>query len=199
MRFFSAYMILIALSGCASPLSLMPGTPSSPPEDEDYSVYSAVIESLFIEEGVEQFVIHDHTSWDVFKRVPPSEHIQSLGEGWPSLRSETRMDYQRKNQGVYLLENRFNLPKPSRLITETDLKVIFHSSVGWYEFFEKFPNAQGILTLSRVGFSPDRQQAMVYVGNEKGWIYGLGRYVLLSKNPGPRWRVVSALTAWENH
>lgn len=69
---------------------------------------------------------------------------------------------------------------------------------GWAMFYEKYPDSPGIIQLSRVGFSRDGSVAIVYMGNQRGWLAGSGRLRAYIKNnghweimpyfnPGPHW------------
>jgi hypothetical protein len=50
--------------------------------------------------------------------------------------------------------------------------------------------------LSRIGFDPDRTQAMVYVSYVCGTTCGQGLYVFLERAAGGRWRVRGSIMAW---
>ncbi len=50
---------------------------------------------------------------------------------------------------------------------------------------KRYPNSQGTMTLSRVGFNRNIKQALVYVGNQEGFLAGAGYYVLLVKKRVP--------------
>jgi len=65
-------------------------------------------------------------------------------------------------------------------------------SAAWY--YEHYPGAQGALTLSRVGFSTDGQQAMFYVINHCGGKCGSWSFVVARKH-GPKWEVVKEVVS----
>lgn len=54
----------------------------------------------------------------------------------------------------------------------------------WNAFHERYPNASGILTLSRVGFDRRRTEATVRFANSCGWLCGHGGTWIFTKNNG---------------
>jgi hypothetical protein len=54
---------------------------------------------------------------------------------------------------------------------------------GWENFFQKYPKSQGIIELSRPGFSSDGTLAIIYMGRYANIIAGAGQlYVFLKKD-----------------
>jgi hypothetical protein len=66
---------------------------------------------------------------------------------------------------------------------------------GWQLFYEQYPDAPGITTLSRVGFNYAFDQALVYVGTLSHYLAGAGYYVLLKKVNGS-WIVDQQVMSW---
>jgi len=93
------------------------------------------------------------------------------------------MNYSIKLNSVYLL------------ISETETGKIFSGEDGWNRFYKEYRGAQGIMMLSRVGFDRNKNEALVYIGNQSDWLAGVGYYVLLRKESG-KWVVKDQLMAW---
>lgn len=55
---------------------------------------------------------------------------------------------------------------------------------GWKVFYETYPKSPGIITLSRPGFNPEKNIAVIYMGNEKNWLRGYGRIYFFQKKNG---------------
>ena len=73
------------------------------------------------------------------------------------------------------------------VINADELKAIF--SGGWWpDFFRRYPKAQGLLKLSRVGFNQAGDRALLYIRNQWGGKSGLGGFVFLSLK-GSQWVV----------
>jgi hypothetical protein len=170
-------------------------TPSPNPQ---YLVYRALIEAQFLSEaGIQRIVIQDHTG------VGPTAggdleaqavYIQkSFGQ---ALDPQTLEDFRQANEASQPLADQFGLNVPVILIDQTTQQGLFESDAdGWQQFYTDYPGAQGIMTLSGVGFNTAGNQALVYVGNQADFLAGRGSYVLLVKQ-GDEWVIQDSLTAW---
>ena len=179
-------------------------------EPEEYVVYSALINATYAkyipgyprpQQHIKMIVINEHTS----QRVSDMEEIGKEAG------NDILADYKAKNSQSYQLQNLFKLDVNCVLICKEELKEIFiYEGPGrpqecqkkpdkefgerpnpdncmeaeWEKFYDKFPNSQGIMSLSRVGFNQDGTEALVYVEDWCGWLCGEGNYVLLSKENG---------------
>ncbi len=66
---------------------------------------------------------------------------------------------------------------------------------GWQEFYKNHPKAAGFWTFSRPGYNPARDEALLYVTHNCGWLCGTGHLYLLAKEDG-RWKVKNRLFLW---
>jgi len=143
-------------------------------ETEEYAVYDTLIERMYVRDQVEQFVIKDQTSLDSFNEDELDSIFQRVSRKLIALQKTTFNDFQGK--------------------AEED-ELLYKSADGWAAFYKKYPKSQGIITLSRVGFNPEMNQALVYVGNQSGPKSGAGYYVLLSRENGT-WVIKDRYGAW---
>jgi hypothetical protein len=58
---------------------------------------------------------------------------------------------------------------------------------GWTGFYKRYPESAGIMTVSAVGFDPQRRRALVYMAHSCGLLCGGGAHHLLEKVDGV-WR-----------
>ena len=65
----------------------------------------------------------------------------------------------------------------------------------WKQFYEEYPGAQGILTISRVGFNPDKNEAVVYIQNVASLIVASGKLFFLTKKNGS-WEFQTEKMIW---
>jgi hypothetical protein len=159
---------------------------------EEYAVYSAIINKVHFEERLRSFVLRDHSApcarandWCADTQVRGS---------FPKLMTETLEDYVTQNQESAPLNKSFELQRPAIMLSDQDLsgllirtnrKVSFSPlrsrKIQWNEFYSRYPLSPGMISLSRVGFDSQMQQALVYeemTGNAEGtW----GRYFVLTK------------------
>ena len=164
---------------------------------EEYAVYEAVIEWGFLTESTKLIVVTDHTAAGLFVEESMDEQmIEYIRDNMgTALEAETLNNYLAKNEETYELEKRFPLDVQYVLISEAELNKIFEEGEGWDQFYATYPNSQGTMTLSRVGFNANIDQALVYVGNQAHYLAGIGYYVLLAKEKDA-WVVENSIVAW---
>jgi hypothetical protein len=177
---------VIALAACA------PGE-SSTPLDDEYAVYAALIEDRYLKEDVDLIVIRDQTT--VFP-LGPDVTYEQVGQDVPALEEATYDDFLAANQEPAPLDASLDLGFDYTLVSLQELEEFLAGGPWSFDaFYERFPNSQGLMELSRVGFNSDHTQALVYVGNQYDLLGGAGYYLLLSKQDGA-WQVDFELPLW---
>lgn len=172
----------------------------------EYDVYSAYIAHYFAGKAakeriglpVSQIIIVDTTEYDESKMRDwmPWESMQKyLRKAVPSLRAATIENFSEMNLGQASLQQRFDLPLPYELVAESTLDFIIQDIADWPKYYEQYPGAQGFLTLSRIGFSPDGKQAFFYATNHCGGKCATGSFTVAQKR-GTRWFVVKEVIVW---
>jgi hypothetical protein len=154
---------------------------------DEYLVYQTVIRSNW--SGQAQIVISATTD------IHNLQNLQrQVDDNLPGLAKDTLNSFMEANQFEYPLENRFQLINHVVLFSQSDRNAIFGQNLenGWQAFYQKYPDAQGLLSFSRVGFNRARTQALVYYGNGKGPVDGAGYFVLLAYE-GNSWVIKSNL------
>jgi hypothetical protein len=185
-----------------------PSAPNPEPRDDEYTIYSEVIQTEFGKEGVERIVIGDHT----LMGLPPvmmgmtqfgsSANMQKIRD---TAAKETLQDYDQKNKSSIPLDSKFSLRVPLVLMSEAERDRIFQvkgkgekrsgNPKGFEEFYRLYPKSPGFVTLSRVGFDAVRTQALVYVGYLCGGLCGDGKFFLLVKEGGV-WKIQHVAMTW---
>ena len=171
-------------------------------EEEEYQVYNALIVKGFdliascfkSFSEIELIVIDDHTETDSGFSSDLERTLRQMSEQMPALDQETINDFKLKNGQSYPLSNNFDLPVKVLLFSDEEMEEIFNDG-GWSAFYEKYPLAQGIMGVSRVGFNSTKDQALVYVGSMCDWLYGAGYYVLFTKENGV-WVIQDEVMTW---
>ena len=188
------FLFFGVLAACFSK-SMVPG-----PDPEEYQVYHALISERFLqghsdEGGIKTLVIEDRTGMGF-----DSANDKSFAEGLKKemgLDESVAKDFALINQKPYPLYNLFGFKSPVRMVDQATLDGFSKNGVEgyWDLFYKKFPDSQGLITLSRVGFNSTRTQALVYIGNSCGGLCGTGYYVRLDKQ-GNVWKVTKNSMAW---
>jgi hypothetical protein len=158
---------------------------------EEYAVLRAIIDTRFADPRIEQLVISDHTGagWGDEAWID-----QEIEDTWPQVPGETAEQLFERNQRNYALADSFGLSRPVVLLSSEESNEIFRDG-GWEAFYERFPGAQGVMGVSRVGFDPDGRWALAYMGNQYHYLAGHGDLYLLEKVDG-EWTVVAAIFLW---
>src|SRR3989442_12513640 len=144
--------------------------PADPPQSDqiasvqdpdEYAVYSSLLSAKYATKNVQRLLIDDYTPSP--KRAPFIGFIGGMtftGDKRPEVQPETAKDFDAKNKNSFALEKKFSLRLPYVLVSESNLREIFRpdtkgyiSEGPWRRFYEKYPGAQGIMSLSRVGFN----------------------------------------------
>jgi hypothetical protein len=191
MRKIIILILFLVLTSCTTKAV---ATPSPPAEAEEYAVYSAMIQSLYLDKAkLEQVVINDVTAVDHTDNL--SETLSYVSQNLPGVTDDLMVDFTARNKQQQALKPLFNLPIKLVFINKSELDEIFKDYKGWDIFYARYPGSQGTMTLSRVGFNQGVDSALVYVGNQSDWLGGAGYYVLLNKENG-QWFVRGQVMTW---
>jgi hypothetical protein len=100
-------------------------------------------------------------------------------------------DYRSKNQSTISLGDHFNLPVKHILVDAREIQSLLRKDTGeaWDDFVRRYPGAQSVCQLSRVGFNRNRDQALVFVHRFRPG-GGTAQCVLLGKENGA-WRATA--------
>ncbi len=173
---------------------------------EEYAVYSSVINHIHHEDRFRFFVIRDRTlgcmrSSDWCKPQLLTQHLEELIP-------ETLEDHVLQNNQSTQLSNFFSLRATAVTLSDADLPKFLARSkskvnlspipnrkINWGEFYQSYGTSPGLVSLSRVGFNSELNQALVYEETQANYNGTWGRYVLLTKRTGV-WTVQSQHIAW---
>jgi hypothetical protein len=203
---------LLTSAGCGEPVAAGPtvtqgvtvGSTSTtlavgnPALAEEYAVYNALLEDG---EFVQQMSIHTSGFQLIVIRTPtaPSapdgwdETVRGMRKAWPELSDEIYSDYKTKEASPADLESLFALDAEYVVANLDD--IFSKGPLGWQDFDAEYPSADGMLTLSRVGFNERMDAALLCVSYYQGGLSGAGRYVLLKK-VGSKWIVREGYGFW---
>jgi hypothetical protein len=154
--------------------------------DEEYEIYSTVIKQKYVQPNTKLLIIEERTFRYDFA-VDNEEPWREKRKGVTIDRSAAE-DYEAKNSRPWLLNKAsFKLPAKLNLITDLDLKAIFHGHWGeleWIDYYRRYPDSTGFVMLSRIGFNTEHTQGLLYVGSRCGPVCGDINFLLLEKANG---------------
>jgi hypothetical protein len=185
--------LALILSACTGKPSPAP-TPSSDSIDvEQQAVYAALLHNLYLSSS---FVIMDTTATSPGGVEETPSSLDYIMQNMHGVASETKDSFLGRNAAAHPVSPRMDLGSAYVLLTQEEKSKIFSQNQdGWQIFYEQFPEAPGITTLSQVGFNNTFDQALVYVGTMSHWLAGAGYYVLLNKVNGA-WVVDQQVMSW---
>ncbi len=106
------------------------------------------------------------------------------------------LSFRNRNDAAYPISPDMNIGGPYTLLSQAGRQQIFGvNQSGWEIFYERYPQAPGITTLSRVGLNSSLDQALVYIGTQSNWLIGSGYYILLKKVDGA-WNIDQRVMTW---
>jgi hypothetical protein len=160
--------------------------------DDEYAVYSAVIESKYGRNS-KLVVVRNRTinsgHWD--------NVVGMIKKTMPPLPQEMLDEFKIKNKESYSLSRSFKIKAEYVLIDVKEINRLFDRDIneGWKAFYRKYPDSPGDLSFSRVVFNADMSRGFVYVSHTCGSLCGDGTYFSLVKENGD-WKVEKQWTHW---
>ena len=178
------------------------GSSTETAENEENSVYKAVIKQMFAgdkvtfdtQEKVTRLVIRDSTL--KYEGFGKRENWTDVQNRLKPLQDETFSDYEARNKDGDEISKSLDLPIKYTFINKGEIDAIFKSnSDGWKRFYEKYPDSGGFIGFSHVGFNKSKTQALVYFDHSCGNLCASGHYILLNKT-ADGWSVVENTMLW---
>lgn len=191
--FLLSLLLLLTVSSGA----LGQGNQTSDLTHEEYEIYSVVISRLQEWHQINLLVIANPTCCTGSDRS--MDNIQFRPSERPlSLSRETFEDYLARNKEAKSLTRSFNLKTNYVQVDYSEIKRLINltnPAKAFEDFYLKYPESRGFITLSRIGFSRNHDQALVSAGWLCGALCGMGEYVLLTKKSGA-WSVEKTAENW---
>ncbi|MBC7847031.1 MAG: hypothetical protein H7Y10_11110 [Flavobacterium sp.] len=167
-------------------------------DSNEYQIYSLILNEKFTASN--DLVINQKTSKSVSFTVSfATNYIQPLKTEFPNLDTTIFTTLVESNVLAYNLDNKFTTStKTITLVSSEELQYLFNSNdvnQGWSDFNKKYPNSNGIIKMSRVGFSSDKSQAIVAVEHYYGSLGADGLLIYLIKEQN-NWRIIKTINPW---
>jgi hypothetical protein len=155
----------------------------------EYEIYSVVVNSMFLWKNTKLAVLIDSTvTYELSQNS-----IEYYQQQFPKLDKFLIEDFNKNNADRQKLLNIPGLEATDVLISDNELDDIFQN--GWWpEFYKRFPNSSGYISLSSIGFSQNENTAFLYASSIQGGLAGAGYVILLQKTD--LWKVVKTLMVW---
>lgn len=165
--------------------------------DRESAVYTAVLNDRYIDsthytgKKINLLFILDETSADI-------ERFQEYRNDMRLVSQSTLDDFRAKNQQLHKFADNLNLKVEHKLITEQEFSRLVPIKGGipdWSPFYNKYPDAAGVIYFSKVGFNRERTEALVQIGRGCGRGCGEGGFMFLTKVDGI-WKIKDSYGTW---
>jgi len=191
-KLFFAFTVL-SLAACTATPTFVPTLSANQIDIEEQAVYVAVLQEKF---STSSFVIMDTTATDPGGVENTAQTLDYVLQNMHDVAPETEDSFRVRNDAAYSIRPNMDLGVEYVLLSQAEKNQIFgQNQSGWEIFYNHYPNAPGITTLSRVGFNAALDQALVYLGTQSDWLAGAGYYVLLKKANGV-WTIDQKVMTW---
>lgn len=165
--------------------------------NDEYDVLSALVNELYLKDNAKSIIITSPTCC-AFKLDVQSDYWKMYLDQLDPVSGDTLDDYAARNKQSLGFEDKFKLRASYQIVPYAEIESLFRSGVlddAWKTFYSKYPESNGYVRLSRVGFNKTREQALVSIGWIRGPLAGEGHYVLLGKQNGS-WKVLKRAATW---
>lgn len=159
--------------------------------DDEADVYEAVLKQMFGGDHAWRVLV-------VASQTGESMMYEHSGPDFDGVGADTFEDYREQNRSPKRFGRLQTLPAKLVLLDRREFSKMVRSrdGDGWTRFEEKYPDSNGFIEFSAVGFGRTRSEALVYVSRNCGTACAAGWYVLLRRDAGG-WRVEEQLLSWQ--
>jgi len=188
-------LVLVVYAAACSPTrpTLIPTSATDQINREEQTVYAFLLAKLYQHKG---YVIMADTATSSTGVDNTAQTLDYVLQNMHGMASGTLASFRARNTSSQVLRPDMQLGGPFTLLSQNARSQIFsQNQSGWDIFYNRYPQAPGITTFSRVGFDANFDQALVYMGTQSNWLVGTGYYFLLKKVYGT-WSIDQQVMIW---
>jgi hypothetical protein len=186
-------LLVVYMVACTDTPTSSPTPSAGQVNLEEQAVYAFLLPKMYQHHG---YVIMDTTATSVTGVDNTSQTLDYILQNMHDVANETLDGFRTRNDAAYPIRPDMKIDSPYTLLSQAGRSRIFgQNQSGWDIFYNRYPQAPGITTLSRVGFNTTFDQALVYIGTQSNWLAGEGYYVLLKKADGV-WSIDQQVMVW---
>ena len=156
--------------------------------DDEYAILSSILgdSSVIVNETIPMKIVTGNKEKNLTKARGGVLDIFHLREIMPEISDEAVNDFNAKNEKGHSLESLFTLNDKYILIERGEAFEIHTSRreellKKWEIFGQKYPKSDGFVRFSRVGFSSDNKQAIIYFTRYCGVTCASGEFLFFIK------------------
>ncbi len=191
-----SFILMVSLVfGCSRPYSELDLPYEDETEKEDYAVYSESIEYVYLRNLV------SHNKRDV-KSIVVISQTDELNEYWKNkfiseledegIQEEVIEAWRTENNSVILLQRKFDFDYEYFIVNRDELDE-YGSEHFFSEFYKRYPDSNGLISVSRIGYDETRTTALIHVIHSFGTLGARYYFLVLQKSAGG-WDVVRRIS-----
>lgn len=162
-------------------------------DTQEYAVLSAVVDSIYSGWEIESVVVYPITNPGAYGH--PVYYLRDH-HNWSDFQARRDWKKKNKNQSYTLLANHFTSKNEVYLYDEDKISQVAKPKLtGWEAFYNAYPNSQGLLRFSRVGFNNQNTVAMIYIESQSYLMNGFGEIIKLVKIEN-KWVIADRIHLW---
>jgi hypothetical protein len=168
-------------------------------DDVDYQIYSLGITDP--QANTKQPVVLQTSSKgkSISEEIGSDSYVKLLKSEIPDLDATVFTDFKTKNASTVNFDNKFSMSsKTVKLIGQEELNFVFSVSDingSWENFYKTYPNSNGYINFSRIGYNTTKTQAVLEIGNFYASLGADGAIVFLQKKNAV-WKIVKIQMTW---
>ena len=192
----SLSFVILLTTACAH----LKEVPAADLGSSDLAVYRAVLDSMFVGRGdsrITQLVLSDST-----RPLKGENLIAGLIKEFsrlPGVDTAAVRDLAIRSRERHSLEgmSRLGLKVPITLVNRQTLSSLPRDAPDkyWSAFYQRFPGSSGSIELSAIGYSPNKDLAILLVDQGCGSLCGSG-YVVALRRVADGWRIAAIQQTW---
>jgi hypothetical protein len=185
--------IFFFITACTTSPTPVPTPAADQVDAEEQAVYAFLLPKMYKNRG---YVIMALTTTGPTGVDNTDQTLDYVLQNMHDVSSGMVASFRSRNDTAHPIRKDMDLGSPYTLLTQSARNQIFgQNQSGWDIFYNRYPQAPGITTLSRVGFNTTLDQALVYIGTQSNWLAGSGYYVLLKKGEAG-WSIDQQVMTW---
>ncbi|MGH9819763.1 MAG: hypothetical protein ACRD43_06305 [Pyrinomonadaceae bacterium] len=185
MKIYLVFCILLSTAFGAR-IAVGQETPAGYTDKDAYEIYSALLGEEWPVSVAKAKTLVIQTETVDYPNMGDAMSCLAPAKGKESLFDPVLAAYHKANKSPAFLQRKFDESFTYELVSRDWIKKLFDekSIGGWKDFYAKYPDSGGIISMSAVGFNVDKTIALVYMGHSCGGLCGGGRYHMLQKTDG---------------
>jgi len=192
-RKFLLISLAISVAACTTKPPSSPAPMEHQVDVEEQAVYAFLLPQMYRNKD---YVIMASTATSATGVDNTAQTLDYILQNMHGVAPETVESFRARNDMAYPIRPDMDLGSPYTLLSQAARNKIFsQNQSGWEIFYNRYPQAPGITSLSRVGFNAGFDQALVYIGTQSNWLAGAGYYIFLKKANGV-WSIDQQVMAW---